>query len=76
VSSSSEATPRTIAFFPPRLVTGGTQKHLLEVLKFLDRTRFRPIVISAKSGGELVKSDDRGVATALFKPTDVLLTEA
>ena len=53
MSSSSEATPRTIAFFPPRLVTGGTQKHLLEVLKFLDRTRFRPIVISAKSGGEL-----------------------
>jgi glycosyltransferase involved in cell wall biosynthesis len=53
VSFSSEATPRTIAFFPPRLVTGGTQKHLLEVLKFLDRTRFRPLVISAKSGGEL-----------------------
>jgi glycosyltransferase involved in cell wall biosynthesis len=53
VSFSSEAAPRTIAFFPPRLVTGGTQKHLLEVLKFLDRTRFRPIVISAKRGGEL-----------------------
>lgn len=53
MSSSSEATPRTIAFFPPRLVTGGTQRHLLEVLKFLDRSRFRPIVISAKRGGEL-----------------------
>lgn len=53
MSSSSEATPRTIAFFPPRLVTGGTQRHLLEVVKFLDRSRFRPIVISAKRGGEL-----------------------
>jgi glycosyltransferase involved in cell wall biosynthesis len=53
VSSSSEAAPKTIAFFPPRLVTGGTQRHLVEVLKFLDRRRFRPIVISAKRGGEL-----------------------
>ena len=53
MSSSSEAAPRTIAFFPPRLVTGGTQRHLLEVLKFLDRTRFRPLVISAKRGGDL-----------------------
>lgn len=53
MSSSSEAAPRTIAFFPPRLVTGGTQRHLLEVVKFLDRSRFRPIVISAKRGGEL-----------------------
>jgi glycosyltransferase involved in cell wall biosynthesis len=53
VSSSSKETPRTIAFFPPRLVTGGTQRHLLEVLKFLDRRRFRPIVISAKRGGEI-----------------------
>ncbi len=53
MSSSSEATPRTIAFFPPRLVSGGTQRHLLEVLKFLDRGRFLPLVISAKRGGEL-----------------------
>jgi len=53
VSSSSEHAPRTIAFFPPRLVTGGTQRHLVEVLKFLDRGRFRPIVICAKSGGDL-----------------------
>ncbi|MBI3770080.1 MAG: glycosyltransferase [Deltaproteobacteria bacterium] len=53
MSSSSKETPRTVAFFPPRLVSGGTQRHLLEVLKFLDRRRFRPIVISAKRGGEL-----------------------
>ena len=35
------------------MVSGGTQRHLLEVLKFIDRTRFRPLVVSAKSGGEL-----------------------
>jgi glycosyltransferase involved in cell wall biosynthesis len=51
VSSSSDL--RTIAFLPPRLVSGGTQRHLLEVLRFIDRGRFRPIVVSAKSGGEL-----------------------
>ncbi len=50
---SPERALRTIAFFPPRLATGGTQRHLLEVLRFLDRTRFQPLVISAKSGGEL-----------------------
>jgi glycosyltransferase involved in cell wall biosynthesis len=36
-------------------VSGGTQRHLLEVLRFIDRDRFRPIVITAKSGGELGK---------------------
>ena len=51
--SSSSDQPRTIAFFSPRMNSGGTQRHLLEVLKFIDRARFRPIVISAKSGGAL-----------------------
>ena len=49
---SSEA----IAFFAPELVSGGTQRHLLEVLKLIDRTRFTPIVIAAKSGGPLGKA--------------------
>jgi glycosyltransferase involved in cell wall biosynthesis len=52
VSSSPDARC-TVAFLPPRLVSGGTQRHLLEVLRFIDRDRFRPIVITAKSGGEL-----------------------
>jgi L-malate glycosyltransferase len=42
-----------IAFFAPELVSGGTQRHLLEVLKLIDRTRFTPVVIAAKSGGPL-----------------------
>jgi glycosyltransferase involved in cell wall biosynthesis len=53
VSSSLENPPRTIAFFSPELVSGGTQRHLLEVLKLIDRVRFVPLVIAAKSGGPL-----------------------
>jgi glycosyltransferase involved in cell wall biosynthesis len=53
VSSSLEHRPRTIAFFSPELVSGGTQRHLLEVLKLIDRTRFTPMVISAKGHGPL-----------------------
>ncbi len=53
MSSSLEHGPRTIAFFSPELVSGGTQRHLLEVLKLIDRTRFTPIVVSAKGRGPL-----------------------
>lgn len=53
MSSSSELAPRVVAFFSPRLISGGTQRHLLEVLRFIDRARFRPLVISVKSGGPL-----------------------
>jgi hypothetical protein len=30
----------------------------------------------AKSGGELIECDNRGIAAALLKPTDVLLTDS
>lgn len=50
---SSESKARPIAFFAPELVSGGTQRHLLEVLRLIDRTRFTPVVIAAKSGGPL-----------------------
>jgi hypothetical protein len=33
-------------------------------------------MVSAKGGSEFVKRYYRGIATAVFKPTDVLLTEA
>ncbi len=45
--------PRPIAFFSPELVSGGTQRHLLEVLRLIDRARFTPLVISAKGTGPL-----------------------
>lgn len=53
MSSSLESAPRTIAFFSPELVSGGTQRHLLEVVKLIDRARFTPLVISAKGRGPL-----------------------
>jgi glycosyltransferase involved in cell wall biosynthesis len=34
-------------------MSGGTQRHLIEVLRLIDRRRFRPLVVVAKSGGEL-----------------------
>lgn len=42
-----------VAIFAPGLVTGGTQRHLQQVLGGLDRRRFDPVVYSLKSGGEV-----------------------
>ncbi|MCC6767262.1 MAG: glycosyltransferase [Deltaproteobacteria bacterium] len=53
MSSSPDQTPRAIAFFSPELVSGGTQRHLLEVLRLIDRARFTPIVVCAKGHGPL-----------------------
>ncbi|MCC6850554.1 MAG: glycosyltransferase [Deltaproteobacteria bacterium] len=53
MSCSSDQAPRPIAFFSPELVRGGTQRHLLEVLRLIDRARFAPIVICAKGHGPL-----------------------
>lgn len=63
MSFSPDHSPRSIAFFSPELVSGGTQRHLLEVLKLIDRERFTPIVISAKGRGPLgAVIRDAGVA--------------
>lgn len=42
-----------IAFFAPLLATGGTQRHLQQVLSLLDRRRFEPVVVTLKPGGEI-----------------------
>lgn len=41
------------AFFAPLLATGGTQRHLQQVLALLDRSRFDPHVYTLKPGGEV-----------------------
>jgi len=41
------------AIFAPLLFTGGTQRHLQQVLAHLDRSRFDPHVYTLKPGGEL-----------------------
>ena len=66
MSWSSETGPYGIAFFSPQLISGGTQRHVLEVLKFLDRDRFRPFVVSVKSGGPL-REAVRGCGVELFE---------
>jgi glycosyltransferase involved in cell wall biosynthesis len=43
----------TIAFFAPLLTTGGTQRHLQEVLARLDPKRFRAHVYTLNRGGEV-----------------------
>jgi glycosyltransferase involved in cell wall biosynthesis len=41
------------ALFAPLLITGGTQRHLQEVLRLLDRRRFAVTVYTLRSGGEV-----------------------
>ena len=42
-----------IAYFAPLLATGGTQRHLQQVLGLLDRNRFEAEVFTLRSGGEI-----------------------
>lgn len=42
-----------IAFFSPVLDTGGTQRHLQQVLRLLDPTRFETRVLTLRPGGEV-----------------------
>jgi glycosyltransferase involved in cell wall biosynthesis len=42
-----------IAFFAPLLATGGTQRHLQQVLALLDRERFAAEVLTLRPGGEV-----------------------
>ena len=42
-----------IAFFAPVLITGGTQRHLQQVLRLLDARRFSARVVTLRGGGEV-----------------------
>ena len=66
MSFSPDSAPRPIAFFSPELVSGGTQRHLVEVLKLIDRSRFTPIVVCAKGHGPL-GDVIRGLGVELFE---------
>jgi glycosyltransferase involved in cell wall biosynthesis len=68
-----------IAFFAPLLATGGTQRHLQQVLALLDPTRFRSHVYTLRPGGEVedelratgVPLTSLGVGTSLSSPRSV-----
>lgn len=65
-----------IAFFAPLLWTGGTQRHLQQVLRLLDPTRFRVHVYTLRGGGEVeeelraegVRVTTLGIARSLATP--------
>jgi glycosyltransferase involved in cell wall biosynthesis len=59
--------PADVAYVVASMVTGGTQTHLLQVFRFLDRTRFTPHLYCLRSGGDLVPA-----ARALDVPTTCL----
>jgi glycosyltransferase involved in cell wall biosynthesis len=42
-----------IAYFAPLLATGGTQRHIQQVVTLLDRRRFEPEVFTLRAGGEV-----------------------
>ena len=44
---------KRVAYFAPWLFTGGTQRHLQQVIGLLDRTRFEPHVFTLRAGGDV-----------------------
>ena len=59
--------PVTVVFVIASMITGGTQTHLLQVFRFLDRKRFRPLLFVLRDGGNLLDDVRRvGVETRSF----------
>jgi len=69
-----------IAFFAPLLWTGGTQRHLQQVLRLLDPTRFGVHVYTLRGGGDVeeelraegVPVTALGISRSLFAPPALL----
>src|SRR5262245_21231110 len=72
-------TPTPIAYFAPLLWTGGTQRHLQQVLRLLDPARFAPRVFTLRAGGEVeaelvaagVPVTPLGISSSLMRPEAV-----
>jgi len=61
------AEPRTVVFVIAAMITGGTQTHLLEVFRFIDRNRFRPVLFVLRDHGNLLAAArEAGVETRTF----------
>jgi len=52
--ASTRAPTRDVVYVIASLITGGTQTHLLQVLRFLDRSRYRPRLFCLRDGGDLI----------------------
>jgi len=51
---TSASAPRDVAYVIGSMIVGGTQRHLLEVFRFLDRGRYRPHLYCLRDEGELI----------------------
>lgn len=52
--TSTQAPPREVVYVIASMITGGTQTHLLQVLRFLDRSRYRPRLFCLRDRGDLI----------------------
>src|SRR5512139_3749213 len=50
----SHAAARDVVYVIASMITGGTQTHLLQVLRFLDRGRYRPRLYCLRDHGDLI----------------------
>ena len=61
------AGPRDVVYVIADMIVGGTQTHLLQVFRFLDRRRWRPHLFCLRDGGALVSAArDLGVDVTTF----------
>jgi glycosyltransferase involved in cell wall biosynthesis len=49
-----DASPRDVVYVIASMITGGTQTHLLQVLRFLDHARYRPHLFCLRERGDLI----------------------
>ncbi|MFN2375500.1 MAG: glycosyltransferase [Candidatus Binatia bacterium] len=74
------AVPLPVVYVIASMITGGTQTHLLQVFRLLDRRRFRPILFALRDGGDLldrareadVETRTFGMGGSLRNPRDIL----
>lgn len=52
--TSTSNSSRDVVYVIASMITGGTQTHLLQVLRFLDRTRYRPLLYCLRDRGDLI----------------------
>lgn len=55
----ADRAPRPVLFLVPHLETGGAERQLAELVTRMDRSRFKPIVVCQKGGGEFYDAIER-----------------
>jgi glycosyltransferase involved in cell wall biosynthesis len=66
-SPATAREPRAVVYVVASMITGGTQTHLLQVFRFLDRRRFTPHLFCLRDAGDLLDAARAlGVPVATF----------